>query len=156
MKQVEHIDLSEQLHPIIRASNASRGGEAYRKYSKEANKIWQFPEDEQGIYIKNKGVEYGTHYSCKAAIKLAQGGNGLWQFAISYMLPNQGMATPLSVFKTLAFASRADALSAGQYGLYVCLDKVIKNEHRPNSDVKSAQKLLKEILDNPYEQGSLF
>ena len=155
MENIEHIDLSAKLSPIISGLRKSYGAEDYDKFSEEANEVWQFPYTENGIQINSETIEYGTHYSCKAEIRLAKGGNKLWMFSTSVMLPNQGYGIPLSVFTTIAYKNKEDAIRIDLSILQGYLKGIIQ-KNNPESDKKAAKSLFDKLEDSKYEQMALF
>ena len=107
VENIPYVDLSEKLNPILSKRQNTYNNECHKLCNEEASKIWQIPCNEYGVILDGlEVIEYGAKYNCKAEIRLIEGGNKLWMYAISVMLPNQGFDSLPSIFSTRGYKIR--------------------------------------------------
>lgn len=156
MENISYVDLSEKLNPILSKKRTTYNKECHRLCNEEASKVWQIPCNEYGVILDGlEVIEYGTKYNCKAEIILIEGGNKLWMYAVSVMLPNQGFGSLPSIFSTRGYKNRYDVIKMGIAELAYFFKNVIKRDGY-KSDKEASKKLLIELANSQQEQINLF
>ena len=157
MIEIEYIDLSKEINSIVYKNGlTARGGEEYNERAKEANKIWRFETNGHSVVTPDEVIHLGTDYKYNAEIRIAKGGNDLWAMSTSYMLPNQGSSSPISVFERIGFRLKDDAILFGIQSLQKRLEKIMNTEHERKSDKDGARYLINLLEEQKKPQLDLF
>lgn len=107
------IDLSAQMR-TIRGLYPGRDGE--RQAAEEAAKLWGGIEcSEYGVVLKEEKLKFTMPKDDRwyGEVFLAHAPNGYWMVDTGYGYPNGSQTGPLSVFKTIGYPSRREAITAG-------------------------------------------
>ncbi|GJM36499.1 MAG: hypothetical protein DHS20C18_55000 [Saprospiraceae bacterium] len=158
MSTIEFINLSEQINSIVYQDGCYPEGEIeWNDRRRKANLIWQFKnfQSEHGAVIPDEIIRLDRKYSY-VEIKIAKGGNDLWAMVPSYMLANQGVTSPISVFERISFKSRDDAILAGILSLQNQLKRISDRTDTNNSDKKMAMYFFRLLEEQKKPQLALF
>ena len=89
---------------------------------------------------------------CNCTISLASTPSSLWAMSVSLQLSRSGLACPLSVWNSIAFATRGDAIACAVHGL----QNHFRNIGLSSPDAASARKLCVQLADVKAPQLELF
>lgn len=159
MSEIEYVDLNKEINAIVyKNGQMARGNAECEERRIAANQIWQFANfyNGNGSVIPDEEIRVGKDYKGNAEIRIAKGGNGLWAVATSYMLPNQGASSAISVFERIGFKSRDDAILAGILKLQNSLKRIADRESEYRSDRQMADILIKLLEEQKRPQLDLF